>query len=237
MSFEDAIRVILNYNTKLSQSCSRALVNAAIKGYFDIVLLLLDFGVNPNKIDKITGTGPQHEAVRYNDTNEQSREIRLKIVQYLAMYGADPELQNTQGETPMMLALLKPLNTVDGYTNSLKAFYKTPHKMPKFINPNASTLNELISTPNYPLLRPRKNWTRNDFRFCSQGSPGTPTIHPVTNLIDGNLHTMWVVSGNKYMWVVFDLKADHVITKIRMYAWMSKEMPAECFFQASNSLE
>ena len=111
MSFEDAIRVILNYNTKLSQSCSRALVNAAIKGYFDIVLLLLDFGVNPNKIDKITGTGPQHEAVRYNDTNEQSREIRLKIVQYLAMYGADPELQNTQGETQMMLALLKPLNS------------------------------------------------------------------------------------------------------------------------------
>jgi hypothetical protein len=117
---QDAIRVILNYNTKLSQLCSRALVNASIKGYFDIVLLLLNFGVNPNKIDKITGTGPQHEAVRYNDNNEQSRENRLKIVQYLAMYGADLEMQNTHGETPMKLALLKPSQIVDHYINALK---------------------------------------------------------------------------------------------------------------------
>lgn len=48
---------------------------------------------------------------------------------------------------------------------------------------------------------------------------------------------MWIVNGNKYLWAVFDLKADHAISKIRIYGWKSKEMPFECFFQASNTLE
>lgn len=95
----DAIRVILNYNTKMSQISIRALVNASIKGYFEIVLLLLNYGVNPNKVDIITGSGPLHEAVRYNDIkDEKVREERLKIVHYLCLYGADPELVNVKRE-------------------------------------------------------------------------------------------------------------------------------------------
>ena len=92
----------------MSQQCVRALINAAIKGYFDIVLLLLNYGVNPNKIDVITGSGPLHEAVRYNDIkDEKSQQERLKIVQYLALYGADPELPNQKNEVhkePFFLA-------------------------------------------------------------------------------------------------------------------------------------
>ena len=95
----DAIRVILNYNIKLAQYCVRALVNASIKGYFDIVLLFLNYGVNPNKVDIITGTGPLHEAVRYNDMkDEKTRLDRLKIVNFLALYGADPDLVNVKRE-------------------------------------------------------------------------------------------------------------------------------------------
>ena len=95
----DAIRVILNFNPKLVQHCTRALINASIKGYFDIVLLLLNFGVSSNKIDIITGTGPLHEAVRYNDIKDEQNQLeRLKIVQYLVMYGADPELANIKRE-------------------------------------------------------------------------------------------------------------------------------------------
>jgi hypothetical protein len=111
----------LNFNTKLAPSCSRALVNACIKGYLDIVLLLLNFGVNPNKIDIITGTGPQHEAVRFSLIKDAKvRELRLKIVQYLAVYGADPELQNTSGETPMRIVSTKPLQLIESYTNALR---------------------------------------------------------------------------------------------------------------------
>ena len=108
----------------MAPQCSRALVNASIKGYLDITLLLLNFGVNPNKIDIITGTGPQHEAVRFNSTKDENmRDLRLKIVQNLAMYGADPELQNTSGETPMKIASEKPSNLVDSYLKALKSLY------------------------------------------------------------------------------------------------------------------
>ena len=48
---------------------------------------------------------------------------------------------------------------------------------------------------------------------------------------------MWTVTGQTLNWVVFDFKADHCISKIRIYAWKSKEMPHECFLQVSNSLE
>jgi hypothetical protein len=64
------------------------------------------------------------------------------------------------------------------------AFYATPRKTPKFINPGAKSLNDLVHIPKYPLLRPRLNWTRNDFRFCTQ--PKTPTTsNLVMNLTDG----------------------------------------------------
>ena len=107
---------------KLVSQCSRALVNASIKGYLDIVLLLLNFGVNPNKIDIITGTGPQHEAVRFSSLkDEKIRDIRLRIIEYLSMYGADPNLPNTSGETPMRLASQKPQHLVQSYINALRS--------------------------------------------------------------------------------------------------------------------
>lgn len=233
----DSIRIILNYNTKLAQFCSRALVNACIKGYFDIVLLLLNFGVNPNKIDIITGTGAQHESVRYYDLrDEKLRDIRLKIVQYLAIFGADPQLVNTRGETPMKLATDKNPRVPENFIQALKAFYRKPHRIPKFINPKAKTVHELIKIPKYPLLKPRSTWTRDDFRFCSTGYTHSKK-NSVTNLLDGNLLTSWSVSGRELIWIVFDLKADHTITKIKIYGWDSKEMPNECHLQASNSLE
>jgi hypothetical protein len=69
---------------------------------------LLNYGVNPNKIDVITGTGPLHEAVRYNEIkDEKSRFERLKIVNYLALYGADPELPNVKREVCIYVLFLK----------------------------------------------------------------------------------------------------------------------------------
>jgi len=30
---------------------------------------------------------------------------------------------------------------------------------------------------------------------------------------------MWTAPGSNLNWVIFDLKADHVITKVRIYCW------------------
>jgi hypothetical protein len=188
-------------------------VNACIKGYFDIVLLLLNFGVNPNKIDIITGTGPLHEAVRYSHTHDgMNNDVRLKTVQYLAQYGADPEQPNAANETPMKIVISKNEKSTELFIQKLKrisslflrlcftillydsfffcllVFYKTPHRTPKFINIDAQSLNELTQTPIYPLLRPRLNWTRNDFRFCTQYKNNNQSSSIVTNLIDGSIY-------------------------------------------------
>lgn len=70
-------------------------------------MLLLNYGVSPNKIDAITGTGALHEAVRYNEIkDEKSRFERLKIVHYLALYGADPELPNVKREVCLIYFFL-----------------------------------------------------------------------------------------------------------------------------------
>ena len=63
------------------------------------------------------------------------------------------------------------------------AFYNAPRKSPRFINPNAKSLNNLTNIPKYPLLRPRINWTRNDFRFCTQPKIAA-TYNPILNLKD-----------------------------------------------------
>lgn len=59
-----------------------------------------------------------------------------------------------------------------------------PHKKPRFINLKANSLNELLTVPNFPLLKPLLNWTRNDLKFCSSYNPNIRT-NLVTNLIDG----------------------------------------------------
>ena len=53
----------------------------------------------------------------------------------------------------------------------------------------------------------------------------------------GDPNSMWTAPGQNLNWVIFDFKADHCISKIRLYAWKSKEMPFECYLQVSNSIE
>ena len=82
--------------------------------------------------------------------------------------------------------------------------------MPKFLNTSAATTN-------YPILKPNLNWTRDNHRFCS--FQNVTKENSVTNLIDGNQSSMWTIQNKGLSWVIFDLKAIHVISKIRIYCW------------------
>lgn len=95
---------------------------------------------------------------------------------------------------------------------------------------------EIAHSGKYPLLRPQVNWTRNNQKFCSSYTPKAQ-FDLVTNLIDGDPTTMWRATGPALNWVIFDFKADHVVNKLRIYSWDSREMPRELFLQVSNSLE
>lgn len=97
------------------------------------------------------------------------------------------------------------------------AYYVNQHKKPKFVNQNGKTFKEIINVINYPILKPNLNWTRNDHRFCS--IPNIKKENTVTNLIDGNPSSMCTIPGKGLNWIIFDLKAIHVISKIRIYCW------------------
>lgn len=97
--FEEILRVLLNFNPVVAQQSIRGLISATVKGQLKIIMLLLNYGIDPNQIELVNGTGPLHEAVRYNEIHdEMGRVERLKIVKILASFGANPDLVNLRNE-------------------------------------------------------------------------------------------------------------------------------------------
>lgn len=132
----------------------------------------------------------------------------------------------------MLLAKNKDEDLAEIYLSALSTGYNRTNLFPKFVN-----LDDMsVVFPNYPLLKPNPNWTKNDPKYFSsyRDNENYDSIH---NLIDGDPHSMCSFSGKIYNWAIFDLKSEHVITKIRIYAWKSEEMAKECFLQVSNSVE
>lgn len=101
----DCARVILNFEPKISFYCSRALINAGLKPSFEMVFLLLNFGVNPNKIEENSGSSALHELVRVFEPSEDKFRLRLKIIEFLTLFGASPELRNLMNEVKLKLLL------------------------------------------------------------------------------------------------------------------------------------
>lgn len=129
------------------------------------------------------------------------------------------------------MAKSKSDDLVDIYLNALNTGYNKAKQFPKFVN--ISDMSMII--PDYPLLKPNPNWIKNDPKYFS-GYTSKETYN-IQNLIDGDPHSICTFGSKSYNWVIFDLKSEHVIAKIRIYAWKSDEMPQECFLQVSNSVE
>ena len=93
----------------IAQKSIRALIHATIKGNLNIILILLNYGIDPNQVELVNGTGPLHEAVRFNDIHDENTRLeRLKIVKCLANYGANPDLVNLRNEVKFHLMILNP---------------------------------------------------------------------------------------------------------------------------------
>lgn len=70
------------------------LMNACLKGYFELVKLLIERGSNINLVHDISGT-----ALTYAISKG-----KIEIVKYLLEKGADPRLPDANGDTPLMYA-------------------------------------------------------------------------------------------------------------------------------------
>lgn len=69
-----------------------------------MAFLLLNFGVNPNKIDDNSGSSALHELVRMFEPSEDKFRLRLKIIEFLTLFGASPELRNRMNEVRFKFA-------------------------------------------------------------------------------------------------------------------------------------
>lgn len=79
MLISDAVSVLLDHDSSL-KSNKVAIVEASIRGYNNIVELLLDYGIDPNGLDDIREmeTAPLIEAVRFHRYCKQCHEMRIK---------------------------------------------------------------------------------------------------------------------------------------------------------------
>ena len=96
----DVVRFLLkngaNPNDEDATSAGQTpLIHASFNGHIEIIKLLLDAGADIEKKNHIPGEGPLITAVQ---------EGQLKVVKLLLEMSANPNVENTEGETVHMLA-------------------------------------------------------------------------------------------------------------------------------------
>lgn len=87
-----------------------ALIDAAYKGYLDIVKILIPFTKKINYSETVFG---------YTALLEASRGGELEIVKLLIENGSDKEIKGLNGETAIDLALSKGFNNIVNYLRSV----------------------------------------------------------------------------------------------------------------------
>ncbi|KAL5015539.1 hypothetical protein ScPMuIL_009809 [Solemya velum] len=219
---KDAVSLLLDQSTELKNNTT-AIVEAAVRGYTDIVLLLLDYGVCPNSISGLKGSGPLHEAVRF---------LRLNAAEVLLRYGADPRLPNTIDETPISLAKQLPMTMADKF-HDLFEEYKCKQGLltPKFSLRNGQQFK--MERKDYPPLPNNPSWTENRPSYCNSCTASNPN----TNILDDNLTTFWVIPELHHSWTVLDLQHSHTITGVTVYGWDSPQMIQTLQLQQGQSLQ
>ncbi|CAF5211184.1 unnamed protein product, partial [Rotaria magnacalcarata] len=90
----DITSVLLSHDRNLAQRAYRASIIAARLGHDKCLETLLDYGMDPNICDR-TRTSPLHVAVR---------SLKLSTARLLISRGADKNLINNRGETPIVIA-------------------------------------------------------------------------------------------------------------------------------------
>ena len=149
-------------------------------------------------------------------------------------------------KTPMKLAVAKPSSIAEQYVEAMSGFYLPALRKQSRLSLSdsvGSSCSSRRSSRNYqllhqqqqqqqqqqqsthrihPLLVSQSNWTRNDARHRSSCNANGQREF-ATNLLDGNERSMWTAAaganGRALNWIVFDLKAEHCISRLRIYSW------------------
>lgn len=206
---KELVSCLMDGETRMAGNTS-AIIEAAIRGHSEIVRLLLDFGVNPNCLNRERNTCALHEATRF---------LRIKAAEELLKYGADPDKETSNHETPYNIASqLPPVKSKEFLQLFDENKTKGQTEMPKFVM--VSSRKPSVDVKDYPLIDTDPSWTKNSPDYCNACTANSPN----TNLLDGNLRTFWVIPAITEAWTVFDLHSIHTLTGVFIYGWSNPQM-------------
>lgn len=228
----DAVSVLLDHDHNLDpskrtsvRSNNRALIEASIRGYQDVVEFMLDYGYDPNTLNEEKDTTALIEAVRF---------VRFPVAGCLLKYGAKIDVQNSKHESAESLLKTHHPKPVAEKFEAIFAEYRksgatqTPRHL-KILSRGTS----LQGLKDYPLLPNDRSWTRNTPEFCNSCTPNAPN----TNILDDDLCSCWIAAEVHQAWTVLDLKYEHTLTGITIYGWDSPQMVRSFEIQRGPTLQ
>ncbi|KAL3853669.1 hypothetical protein ACJMK2_017192 [Sinanodonta woodiana] len=221
----EAVSILLDHDPIIRLN-TRALVEASIRGHCEIVQLLLDYGVDPNKMDVVKRTLALIEGVRF---------IRFTVAEILLKYGAQPEMKNTQNESAALLVKTLPNpSAAEKFSKMFEDFKLTgATAVPSHLKPlNRSDSIQQRPASTYPVLKNNPAWTKNSPEFCNSCTEHGPN----TNLLKDDHCSCWIAPEVQNAWTVFDLQMSHTLNGITVYGWNSPMMVKACQLQTGKTL-
>ncbi|XP_052778648.1 uncharacterized protein LOC128216099 [Mya arenaria] len=225
----DAVSILLDHDHGLEDSKrtttepnTQAMLEASIRGYKEGMELLLDYGYDPNTLDKEMDSTALQEAVRYN---------RLQVIETLLKYGAKNGCEKQQKTAETVLAGLP-----DSRANPIKALFEEYKKsgatqVPRFLKTLSRGMS-LQGVKDYPILPNDPSWTQNSPDYCNSCTPNGPN----TNILDDDPCSCWLAADFHQAWCVLDLRYDHTLTGITVYGWDSPQMVRTFELQKGSTL-
>ncbi|XP_060561908.1 uncharacterized protein LOC132721604 isoform X2 [Ruditapes philippinarum] len=229
----DAVSVLLDHDQNLEE-CKRkstrsntlAMIEASIRGYKDVVEMMLDYGYDPNALDQDRDTTALMEAVRF---------VRIPVVETLLKYGAKTDVKNSKSESPESLLKSQklPQSMVETFEEMFEEYKKSgATESPRFLKILSRGIS-IQGIKDFPLLPNDTSWTRNTLEYCNSCTPNAPN----TNILNDDLTSCWIAAEVHHAWTVLDLKYQHTITGITIYGWDSPQMVRAFELQKGRTLE
>eukprot|EP00117_Sycon_ciliatum_P010554 scpid51507/ scgid5723/ Ankyrin repeat and SAM domain-containing protein 1A; Odin len=208
----DAVSLLVDSCRQLAQD-ARPLIEAARTGRLELSEVLLDCGLDPNGMDKNTGSRPLHEAVQF---------CRPKICKLLLEFGADSMMKDSKGNTAESLARMLPGNRGPEYLRIFDKGRLLEPRTPRVEKDRVSKIKEAKEkevTENLPRMAMFTQWTRNVRPYRSRSDP----MAVVFNLFDGNARTRYVIPRGRNNWVTFDFGSKFILNGVEVKGWNSDE--------------
>ncbi|XP_003384014.3 PREDICTED: uncharacterized protein LOC100638887 isoform X2 [Amphimedon queenslandica] len=222
---KEAVAVLLDADSETLAS-KKTIIEAATKGRGEVLVLLLESGIDPNCVDEQSGKMPLHESVKY---------FRKEAFEILLRFGAQAGMRDGANESVIDIIRKHPEHRQDDFMKLIKKYHGQKPQVARAHLEKSQSVNDDTTdvTFTHLLLKNHVQWLKNDSEHCSAATKK----HPVTNILDVDPFSYWMIPApGAYNWVAFDLGANYTLTGVRIYGWGNKTMIYSFAVESANSL-